>query len=75
MLRLFLGGLASPASHRRTLETFRDDALDRLATYAAIDERIGRKGHDLFHGAVLDLGIARAEASRDWVETQLDERG
>ena len=75
VLRLFLGGLASPASHRRTLETFRDDVLAQLEVYAEIDARNSRRGHDLFHGAVLDLGIARAEAMRVWAEARLAELG
>ena len=73
VLRLFLGGLADAASYRRTLELFRDDVSDELDRYAAIDARNSRRGHDEFHGAVLDLGIARAEAARDWVERRLAE--
>ncbi len=75
VLRLFLGGLASAESHRRTLEALRDDALEELERYRLIDERNNRRGHDLFHGAVLDLGIARAEAMRDWAEQRLAELG
>jgi DNA-binding PadR family transcriptional regulator len=73
VLRLFLGGLASAESHRRTLEAFRDDLLEQLEVYAEIDGRNSRRGHDLFHGAVLDLGIARAEAARGWAEARLAE--
>ncbi|HWN23060.1 MAG TPA: PadR family transcriptional regulator [Gaiellaceae bacterium] len=73
VLRLFLGGLASAESHRRTLEAFRDDMLAQLEVYAEIDARNSRRGHDLFHGAVLDLGIARAEAALAWAEARLAE--
>ncbi len=72
VLRLFLGGLASPESHRRSLEAYRDDLVAQLEVYAAIDARNSRRGHDHFHGAVLDLGIARAEAARDWAQGQLE---
>ncbi len=75
VLRLFLGGLASADSYRRSLEAFRDDALAQLDIYAEIDAQNSRRGHDRFHGAVLDLGIARAEASRDWAEQRLAELG
>jgi DNA-binding PadR family transcriptional regulator len=75
LLQLFLGGLASEESHRRTLEMLRDDALEELERYRLIDERNSRRGHDLFHGAVLDLGIARAEATRNWAERRLAELG
>ena len=75
VLRLFLGGLATADSHRRSLVAFRDDTLAQLELYAAIDARNSRRGHDLFHGAVLDLGIARAEAARDWAEARLAELG
>lgn len=75
VLRLFLGGLATPETYRRTLEAFRDDVLDELERYAAIDTQNSRRGHDAFHGAVLDLGIARAEAARDWAERRLAELG
>jgi DNA-binding PadR family transcriptional regulator len=73
VLRLFLGGLASTESHRRSLEVFRDDLLAQLEVYAGIDARNSRRGHDLFPDAVLDLGIARAAAARDWAETRLAE--
>jgi DNA-binding PadR family transcriptional regulator len=73
VLRLFLGGLASGASHRQSLEAFRDDLLAQLEVYAEIDARNSRRGHDHFHGAVLDLGIARAEAARNWAEARLAE--
>lgn len=75
VLQLFLGGLASAASHRRTLEALRDDALEELERYRLIDARNSRRGHDLYHGAVLDLGIARAEAMREWAEQRLAELG
>lgn len=75
LLRIFLGGLASADSHRRCLEGFRDDALDQLERYAEIDSRNTRRGHDLFHGVVLDLGIAQAAAARDWAERRLAELG
>lgn len=73
VLRLFLGGLAKPESYRRTLEAFRDDVVEELARFAAIDARNSRRGHDAFHGEVLDLGIARAEAAREWAERLLAE--
>jgi DNA-binding PadR family transcriptional regulator len=75
VLRLFLGGLASAESHRECLEAFRDDTLGQLARYAGIDAQNSRRGHDFFHGAVLDLGVAQAEAARDWVEQRLEELG
>jgi DNA-binding PadR family transcriptional regulator len=75
VLQLFLGGLASAESHRGCLEAFRDDTLAQLELYAEIDARNSRRGHDLFHGVVLDLGIARAEAARDWAEQRLAELG
>ena len=73
VLRLFLGGLASADAHRRTLELFRDDARAELDRFAEIDARNSRRGHDLFHGAVLDLGIARARATLAWAEQRLAE--
>lgn len=73
VLRLFLGGLASAESHRRTLELFRDDVQDERDRFAVIDARNTRRGHDLFHGVVLDLGIARAQASLDWADARLQE--
>ena len=75
VLQLFLGGLASGDSHRRTLEALRDHALEQLERYELIDERNSRRGHDLFHGAVRDLGVARAAATRDWAEERLAELG
>jgi DNA-binding PadR family transcriptional regulator len=75
VLRLFLGGLASTAAHRRTLELFRDDLQEELDRFAVIDARNSRRGHDLFHGAVLDLGIARARAALDWADARLEELG
>jgi len=75
VLRLFLGGLASTDAHRRTLELFRDDVQEELDRLAAIDARNSRRGHDVFHGAVLDLGIARARTSRDWADARLEELG
>ncbi len=73
VLRLFLGGLASAESHRRTLAAFHEDVVEELEQYREIDARNSRRGHDLFHGTVLDLGIARAEAARDWAERRLAE--
>jgi PadR family transcriptional regulator, regulatory protein AphA len=73
VLRLFLGGLATPEAYRRTLEAFRDDAGEQLERFAEIDARNSRRGHDAFHGAVLDLGIARAEAALGWAERRLEE--
>jgi DNA-binding PadR family transcriptional regulator len=75
VLRLFLGGLASTEAYRRTLEAFRDDAVAQLERFAESDASNSRRAHDAFHGAVLDLGIARAEASRDWADARLAELG
>ncbi len=73
VLRLFLGGLASAESHRRSLEAFLEELVTQLEVYAVIDARNSRRGHDRFHGDVLDLGIARAEAARGWAEARLAE--
>ena len=73
VLRLFLGGLASAESYRGTLEAFLDTVRDELDVYSEIDARNSRRGHDLFHARVLDLGIARARAARDWTDGLLAE--
>ena len=75
VLRLFLGGLATPEAHRHTLELFRDDVRGELDAFARIDATNTRSGHDAFHGAVLDLGVARAEAALAWAERRLTELG
>jgi DNA-binding PadR family transcriptional regulator len=73
VLQLFLGGLASAASHLAALEAFRETVREELAGFAEIDARNSRRGHDLFHAHVLDLGIARAQASLDWADSRLAE--
>jgi DNA-binding PadR family transcriptional regulator len=75
VLRLFLGGLATAEAHRRTLEAFRDDVRRELARFEEIEATNTRRGHDVFHGAVLDLGVARAHAELAWAERRLTELG
>jgi DNA-binding PadR family transcriptional regulator len=77
LLRLFVGGLTTPAVLIGHVEQFRADTRAYLDELRAIEPTNTRSGHDFFHYFLLRGGVERAEqqlAWADWVLAELRER-
>ena len=68
LLKLFVGGLISPAALAGHVEQFRPDAEEQLGSCAGSSRRTRRAGNDSFHYFLLRLGIERAEHSLAWAD-------
>jgi DNA-binding PadR family transcriptional regulator len=73
LLKLFVGGLASPETLARHVERFRADTAASLDELRAIEPTNLRTGNDFFHYFLLRFGIERAEHSLAWADWVLEE--
>jgi DNA-binding PadR family transcriptional regulator len=67
-LRLFVGGLTTPAVLVEHVERFRADVAGRLAVLRAIEPTNTGVGHDWYHRHVLVYAIRRAELELEWAD-------
>jgi DNA-binding PadR family transcriptional regulator len=67
-LKLFVGGLTTPAVLEQHVEQFRADTAARLAILRAIEPSNTNRGHDWFHRHLLEYGIRRAELELGWCD-------
>jgi DNA-binding PadR family transcriptional regulator len=75
-LKLFVGGLTRDEVLASHVEGRIAELRERLDQLRAIDETNTRRGHDRYHGYLLDLGIEQARVELRWAERVLaDLRG
>jgi DNA-binding PadR family transcriptional regulator len=72
-LRLFVGGLSTPAQVIEQVEQFRADTQAKLDLLRAIEPTNTREGHDYWHYFLLRLGIERREHYLRWADWVLEE--
>ena len=65
-LKLFVGGLTTPAVLLEHVEQFAADTEERLAGLRAIEPTNSNRGHDWYHRHLLQYGIERAEHELAW---------
>jgi len=67
-LKLFVGGLTTPAVLLRHVEQFRADTEARLESYRAIEQTNSNTGHDWFHRHLLVHALERAQQELAWAD-------
>ena len=67
-LRLFVGGLTTPAVLVRHVEAFREHNTRQLETLRAVVPTNTRRGNDAFHWYLLCLGIEQHEHLERWAD-------
>ena len=72
-LRLFVGGLTTADVLVAHVEQFRADTAARLEELLRVEPTNTRRGHDRFHGFLLDLGIERERELLRWADAVLAE--
>jgi DNA-binding PadR family transcriptional regulator len=72
-LRLFVGGLTTDDVLAAHVEQFRADTQARLDELLAVEPTNSRRGHDRYHGFLLDLGIERHRSLLAWCDAVLSE--
>lgn len=73
MLKVFFAKLAPHASLRRQLEDFRDDQVEQLEEYRAIEREIAPKPQSRYGYLTLRYGLALMPVRLEWIERALKE--
>jgi DNA-binding PadR family transcriptional regulator len=73
LLRVFFGDLMAPEVLRAHVEQHRRDAVERLAEYEEIEQRIRDSERDRFGYLTLRWGLEAARARLRWAEEVLSE--
>jgi DNA-binding PadR family transcriptional regulator len=73
MLKVFFAKLVPHGSLRRQLEDFRDDQIEQLEEYRAIEREIARKPQSRYGYLTLRYGLALMPVRLEWIDRALKE--
>jgi DNA-binding PadR family transcriptional regulator len=71
MLKVFFARLVPPASLRRQLEDFREDQVEQLEEYRAIEREIAPKARSRYGYLTLQYGLALMPVRLEWIDRAL----
>ena len=73
MLKVFFAKLVPRAGLRRQLEDFRDDQIEQLEEYRAIESEIARKPQSRYGYLTLRYGLELMPVRLEWIDRALKE--